>query len=105
MAHGFAGGVHPPEFKIYTDHKPIVEFPLPGSVVVPLQQHIGAPSEALVNEGDNVKTGQQISEARGFVSIPSHASISGTVKSIAAFPHPLGQEVMSVMIEGMVTIL
>lgn len=100
MARGFAGGVHPPEFKIYTDHKPIVEFPLPGSVVVPLQQHIGAPSEVLVNEGDTVKSGQQISQPRGFVSIPSHASISGTVKSIAPFPHPQGQEVMSVLIEG-----
>ncbi len=100
MSRGFAGGVHPPELKTRTEHKAIEHFPLPGSVIVPLQQHIGAPSEVLVNEGDTVKTCDPVSKPKGFVSVPSHASISGTVKSVTSFPHPLGQTVPSVMIEG-----
>lgn len=100
MSRGFAGGVHPPEFKTKTEHKAIEDYPVPGFVVVPLQQHIGAPSEVLVNEGDTVKTCDPISKPKGFVSVPSHASISGRVKSITLFPHPLGHAVPSVQIEG-----
>ena len=100
MSRGFAGGVHPPEFKTKTEHKAIENYPVPGFVVIPLQQHIGAPSEALVNEGDAVKTCDAVSKPKGFVSVPSHASISGKVKSITSFPHPLGQAVPSVLIEG-----
>lgn len=100
MARGFLGGVHPPEFKELADHKAIVTLPLPSFVVIPLQQHIGVPSEALVKEGDMVKTGDRIGEPKGFVSVPAHASLSGKVKSIISFPHPLGQEVKSVIIES-----
>lgn len=100
MARGFFGGVHPPEFKELADHKTIVTLPLPSFVVIPLQQHIGVPSESLVKEGDTVKTGDRISEPKGFVSVSAHASISGKVKSVVSFPHPLGQEVKSVIIEG-----
>ena len=86
----FPGGVHPPDSKKYSSTAAIEIVPLPGKVVIPLSQHIGAPSRPLVKVGDEVKTGQKIAEPGGFVSIPMHASISGKITKIDRFPHPTG---------------
>ncbi|UCE18717.1 MAG: electron transport complex subunit RsxC [Gemmatimonadota bacterium] len=96
----FKGGAHPPEWKHLTESKPIEDLEIPKRVVVPLQQHLGAPSEAIVQKGDEVKTGQPVSEAKGFVSVPSHASITGKVTAVEPMPHPLGSKAVSVVIEG-----
>ena len=96
----FKGGTHPPEWKHLTESKPIEDLEIPKRVVVPLQQHLGAPSEVIVQKGDEVKTGQPISEAKGFVSVPSHASVSGKVTAVEPLPHPLGSKMVSVVIEG-----
>ena len=95
-----AGGIHPPEEKHYTEHKAIEDAPLPRRAVVPLQQHIGAPCIPLVKVKDQVLTGQRIGEPKGFVSAPVHATISGTVTAVTEMPHPLGREVLSVVIES-----
>ena len=73
---------------------------LPELVVVPLRQSLGAPANAVVSVGDEVKTGQVIGEAAGFVSVPVHASISGKVTAVGRFPHPLGGEQQAIVIEG-----
>jgi electron transport complex protein RnfC len=85
----FKGGVHPPEHKEPTESRAIEKMPLPSRVVIPLQQHTGAMCEPVVKVGDAVKEGQRIGEARGFVSSPVHASISGVVTAIDDFPHPV----------------
>jgi electron transport complex protein RnfC len=95
-----AGGIHPPEEKHYTEKKSIENLPLPKRVIIPLQQHIGAPCEALVKVKDTVTTGQPIGAAKGFVSAPVHSSISGVVTAVAPMPHSLGREVPSVVIES-----
>jgi len=97
---GFRGGVHPPEWKHLSENKAIQELPLPEKVIIPLQQHIGAPAETIVEKGDTVKKGQTIAKAEKFVSIPSHASISGTITAIEKRPHPLGTNLLSIVIEG-----
>jgi electron transport complex protein RnfC len=97
---GFKGGVHPPENKIFTESKPIEVIPLPEKVIIPLQQHLGKPSNVIVNKGDKVKVGDPISEAGGYVSVPCHASISGTVTSIQPHIHPLGEKITAVSIEN-----
>ena len=89
----FRRGVHPDEYKNLTCHIPAQSMPLPDEVFIPLQQHIGAPCEALVEKGDTVKTGQKIADSSAFVSSPIHASITGTVVAVASFPHPLGAKV------------
>lgn len=86
----FPGGIHPDDAKVYAKKSKIETFANPDKVIIPLSQHIGAPSEPIVKIGDNVKTGQQISKAKGFVSIPMHASISGKITRIKKFPHPSG---------------
>jgi len=96
----FKGGVHPPERKELAEDQAIETLPLPEFVVIPVLQHLGAPAEPIVNVGDEVKTGDKICEAKGFVSVPSHASISGKVTAIEKRPHPVGGEVLSIVIES-----
>jgi electron transport complex protein RnfC len=96
----FPGGVHPHDHKDLSKSSPITEAPLPEKVVIPLSQHIGAPSNPLMKVGDEVLTGQVIAEAGGFVSIPQHASISGKVTKIDLFPHPVGTSQMAIEITG-----
>lgn len=94
------GGVHPPHFKEATEEKSIRQAQIPAKVVLPLQQHIGAPCEPLVALGDLVKVGQKIADSKGFVSAPIHATISGKVVAIEPRPHPNGTNVISIVIEG-----
>ena len=96
----FMGGAHPHDFKEFSKDAVIEEFPLPKKVIIQLSQHIGAPSKPIVKVGDEVKTGQVIAEAGGFVSIPQHASITGKVTKIAKFPHPVGNSQMAIEITG-----
>jgi electron transport complex protein RnfC len=96
----FSGGVHPQGNKELTSHKPAVHATIPKRVVIPLSQHIGAPTKPLVVIGQEVKKGEKIGEAAGFVSAPVHASISGRVTAIGNFPHSLGMDVTSVVIES-----
>jgi len=86
----FNKGVHPVEFKYLSEHKIIEKLPVPDEVFIPLQQHIGAPCIPVVEKGMEIKTGQLIGKSGGFVSSTVHASISGKVKAIEKFPHPLG---------------
>lgn len=96
----FRGGTHPPTYKRLTEKHSIEELPHPPRVVIPLQQHIGTPAVPIVNKGDSVKIGQVIGKMEAFISAPVHASISGTVHAIEQRPHPLGKNLLSVVIEG-----
>ena len=96
----FPGGIHPHDFKEYSKDVAIETFPLSRKVIIPLSQHIGAPSKAIVKIGQEVLTGEKIAEAGGFVSIPQHASISGKVTKIAKFPHPAGISTTAIEITG-----
>lgn len=96
----FKGGVHPPEHKELAEKKAIEVLPPPEEVVIPILQHIGAPAEPTVEKGDEVKIGDVICRSKGFVSIPSHASVSGKVKAIENRPHPVGGQVLSIVIEN-----
>jgi electron transport complex protein RnfC len=75
------GGVHPAENKFSAGHK-IEVLPVPEQVSVPIAQHIGAPSEPVVNKGDEVKVGQLIAKSTGFVSANIHSPVSGTVLKV-----------------------
>ncbi|QUH26047.1 electron transport complex subunit RsxC [Serpentinicella alkaliphila] len=96
----FKLGIHPPERKEATEHLKVVKAVEPKTVIIPLQQHIGAPCEPLVKAGDTVKVGQRIGEPQGFVSSPVHSSVSGQVKEIAVKPSITGGEVVCVVIES-----
>jgi electron transport complex protein RnfC len=78
----FKGGIHPPERKDATEGKRIERIPVPKQVVVPVNQHFGAPNQCLVKVGDVVKRGQKIADAEGKMTVPVHAPVAGTVKKI-----------------------
>lgn len=74
-------GVHVPHHK-HTANLKAVKIDTPSEVLIPMNMHIGAPAKPIVKVGDNVKVGDKIAEAAGYISAPIHASISGTVKKI-----------------------
>ena len=96
----FRGGIHPPAKKELAADKPIQGVKPPQRVVIALSQHLGAPCKAVVSIDQEVKKGEIIGEAGGFVSAPVHASVSGKVIAIGEFPNAMGRAVMSVVIEN-----
>lgn len=99
MKHLFFGGIHPKYNKEMstgiTDFITIT----PAQVVIPMQQHIGAPCKPLVSVGDKVLRGQKIGDGEG-LCVPVHASVSGTVVAVEPRPHTNGQNVMAVVIQN-----
>lgn len=81
-AHKFKGGIHPLEGKELTAGKELRIAPLFDKYIVPVRQNIGAPPTLTVKKGDAVKKGQRIAEPGGFVSVPLHSPVCGTVGDI-----------------------
>jgi len=86
------GGVHPPENKHQSVQDSIGTLPLPEKLVIPLNQHIGAPPKLLVSTGDIVLKGQPLAGPKGMVSVGVHAPTSGQISEISDYPipHPSG---------------
>ena len=82
MAQAFFGGVHPHDMKAATNEKAIEQLAPPATVVIPMSMHFGAPCTPIVKVGDQVKVGQKIGEASGFISANVICSVSGTVKAV-----------------------
>ena len=97
---GYYGGIHPVEGKEPTEHKALVRFPEPETVIIPLSMHLGAPANAIVAVGDYVQVGQKIGEQAGFISAPIHSSVSGTVIAIADCPHATRGKCPSIVIQS-----
>lgn len=75
----------PPEKKELSQEYPVTDvFPSSKKVFIPITMG-GAPNQVLVKPGDTVKKGQIIANGDAFMSVPVHASVSGTVKKIT--PH------------------
>ncbi len=98
----FHGGLELPSHKAISTRTPIATLPPPQRVVLPLRQHIGHPAEVLVEVGQQVRKGDKVAAAEGYVSAPLHASISGTVTAIEErdVPHPSGLQALCIEIES-----
>ncbi len=97
--HLFFGGIHPKYNKEMSTHITDFHHVTPSRVVIPMQQHIGAPCTPLVQVGDRVLRGQKIGDGEG-LCVPVHASVSGTVAAIEPRPHTSGRMVNAVVIEN-----
>ena len=93
------GGVHPQDNKQFSAHRPITECPLPKQAIIPLVQHIGAPAQAVVKEGDKVKVGELLAKAGGFVSANICSPISGTVTKIGDWTDAWGAPGQAIFID------
>lgn len=78
----------------------VVRMPAPAKVVIPMQQHIGAPCEPVVKVGDTVAVGQLIGDTDKFVSAPIHSSVSGVVTAVGDIKMPNGTLSKAVTIES-----
>ncbi len=65
-----------------TAEMPVERIPIPQTVVLSMQQHIGVPCTPLVKVGDTVAVGQKIGDSDKYVSAPIHATVSGTVTAV-----------------------
>ena len=94
----FKGGVHPNDSKALSASRAITSAPLLDKYTVIMHQNIGAPPELLVKKGDEVKKGQVLAKAGGFVSVPLHSPTSGKIGLIDKCPGPFGIAVPSIEI-------
>lgn len=98
--HTFQGGIHPDDHKELTNTVPVTEIEAPDILICPVSQHIGAPAQPCIQVGDEVKMGQKIAQATGFVSANIHAPVSGKVMAIEPRMHPSGVLIDSIIIEN-----
>ena len=99
MKKPFFGGIHPKYNKEMSTQITSFQSIAPKQVVIPMQQHIGAPCVPLVQVGDQVSLGQKIGDGEG-LCVPVHASVSGKVIAVEPRPHTSGRNVMAVVIEN-----
>ena len=95
----FFGGIHPKYNKEMSTQVTTFHTIEPKVLVIPMQQHIGAPCSPLVQVGDKVRKGQKIGDGEG-LCVPVHASVSGTVIAVEPRPHTSGRMVNAVVIEN-----
>lgn len=97
----FPGGIHPAENKHQSTGRPIRKAAIPDRLVLPLQQHIGLPAEALVQPGDRVLKGQKIADVIDGMGVPVHAPTSGAIVAIERHPvpHPSGMTDWCIVLE------
>lgn len=74
--------------------------PPPQRVILPMQQHIGAPCRPTVKKGDHVYLGQVVGDSEAYVSAPVHATVSGTVEEIRNVMLTGGAPVEAVVIDS-----
>ena len=97
----FKGGIHPSkDGKAMSKDSAIQDAPLLKQYQLIIQQNIGAPPKVLVKKGDEVKKGQILAEAGGFVSVPLHAPTSGKINKIDKIPGPMGVPVDAIIIDA-----
>ncbi|MCP3852119.1 MAG: electron transport complex subunit RsxC [Gammaproteobacteria bacterium] len=100
IGNSFSHGVHPPHNKEQTEDLMIQRVPFVKRYVLPLGQHIGVPSEAIVKVGDVVQRGDLIAQAKGFISTALHSPVTGTISDIGMHRYVDGSFRMAIEIEA-----
>ncbi len=95
----FAHGLHPPAHKSYTSQIPIKRLPFAPVLIIPLSQHIGAPSKCIVRKGQEVVRGQTIAEAHGKLSVPIHSPATGRIKCIEMITGARGRKEVAIFLQ------
>lgn len=99
MENTFRKGVHPASRKELTKDLPIERMAEPSLVHIPLSMHIGKSAVCVVKEGDQVKKGQLIGQADGFVSANVFSSVCGKVVKVGEIRETVMGKCAHVVIE------
>jgi len=100
LRRSFEHGVHPAHHKNQTENLPIQRVPFGKDYIMPLGQHIGVPSKAVVEAGERVRRGQVIAEPGGFVSAALHSPVTGTIREVGNFRGVDGRFAPAIAIEA-----
>jgi electron transport complex protein RnfC len=96
----FSRGVHPSDRKLLSRDRPIEILPTPAEVLIPMQQHAGAPAQVVVKPRQDVAIGELIGDAgQAAISANVHASIVGKVQALTATVLPNGRSSVVVPIK------
>ncbi|MBI5919889.1 MAG: electron transport complex subunit RsxC [Nitrosomonadales bacterium] len=93
----FQHGVHPDAHKGEVA-RGIRRMPFPEKLVLPLSHHIGKPSLAIVQVGQEVVRGEPIALADGALSVPIHAPADGVIEAITMMPSARGNWTESIVL-------
>ncbi len=93
------GGAAVPHCK-NTWEAPSAVLPPPARVILPMQQHIGAPCTPTVQKGDHVFVGTVVGDSEAYVSAPVHSSVSGTVAELTRVMLTGGQMTTAVVVDS-----
>ena len=96
----FSHGIHPEEFKDRTNALHTQRMPFVDRYVLPVRQHLGAPSKPIIEVGQRVGRGELIAEAGAFVSTALHAPVTGWVRAIGRRRFPGGRYEQAIEIEA-----
>jgi electron transport complex protein RnfC len=80
------GGLRLQAHKAASTAEPILHVPVPDQLILPLAQHAGDPAQPVVAIGEQVLKGQLIAVTDGSLGAPVHASSSGKIVAIEAWP-------------------
>ncbi len=92
-------GIKPKTNKENSRFEPIQNLPVPEEVILYTSQHIGAPSEVIVEKKQAVKKGQLVASPKGGCSAALHSSITGIVKDISEVNMCAGRSGTAVIIK------
>lgn len=96
----FGHGVHPDGNKAQTEQLAIQRVPFTDRYLLPLEQHMGAPSKPVVKVGQRVGRGALIAEPGAFVSTTLHSPVTGWIRAIEPRRNPSGKLALSIAIEA-----
>ncbi len=99
--HRFRGGLRLRHHKRLSCGRPVERPPLPETLVIPLQQHLGRPAEARAQVGDRILKGQALGDIDCNGGVNVHASTSGTVVAVETRPmgHASGRAGLCVVLQ------
>lgn len=100
MSLTFSGGKHISGHKHLTQDLAVKAMDAPAEVIIPMSQHTGAVCKPLVKKGDKVKIGTKIGLSDKLISSAVHSSVSGTVKAVVDYNHPVLGTSMAVVISS-----
>lgn len=92
-------GIHVPHIK-NTNEAASIPMTEVDEIIIPMQQHMGAPCNPVVSKGQFVRVGDKIGDTEEYFSAPIHASCSGIVLRVDDFSTVNGVKTKAVVIEN-----